>query len=103
MPADTPNTRRRISITSISSLQPRSRPSSPSLSVASSSNSASPAKLKRLSSVRNTLRRIGSGTRGSGRNVVHPLPNEKPIAVLRVRIFACKNLTAADWNGKSDP
>ncbi|KDQ16140.1 hypothetical protein BOTBODRAFT_157427 [Botryobasidium botryosum FD-172 SS1] len=99
--------RRRISITSISSqLQPRSRPASPSLSVASSTNSGSPSR-KRLTSFRNTLRRVssvgGSSSRGSGRNVVHPLPNEKPVAILRVRILGCKNLTAADWNGKSDP
>ncbi|KAH7100949.1 C2 domain-containing protein [Auriculariales sp. MPI-PUGE-AT-0066] len=34
---------------------------------------------------------------------VEPQPGEKPIAVLRVQVIGCKELPAADMNGKSDP
>ncbi|KAH7100945.1 hypothetical protein BKA62DRAFT_619360 [Auriculariales sp. MPI-PUGE-AT-0066] len=44
-----------------------------------------------------------SWSRRPSRNVLEPAEDEKPVAVLRIQIIGCKELRAADINGKSDP
>ena len=34
---------------------------------------------------------------------IEPLQDEKPLGTLRIQILGCKELPAADSNGKSDP
>ncbi|KZV83403.1 hypothetical protein EXIGLDRAFT_701460 [Exidia glandulosa HHB12029] len=57
---------------------------------------------KKRFSLRRTLSKRFSSHRGDRRQVT-PLPDEKPVLVLRVQVLGCKGLEAADWNGKSDP
>lgn len=57
---------------------------------------------KKRFSLRKTLSKRFSSHR-TDRRKIEPLPDEQPVLVLRVQVLACKNIAAADWNGKSDP
>jgi hypothetical protein len=64
----------------------------------------SPGKKTTPTPARNSLRhRFGSFGRGTGKQLLQPLPGEKAATTLRVRVIGCKDIIAADSNGKSDP
>ncbi|EJD44517.1 hypothetical protein AURDEDRAFT_88100 [Auricularia subglabra TFB-10046 SS5] len=67
-----------------------------------SSPAQSPSSTKKRFSLGRTLSRHWSSSKSNLRDAA-PLQDEKPLAILRVQVLGCKNLAAADRNGKSDP
>ncbi|EJD35443.1 hypothetical protein AURDEDRAFT_188738 [Auricularia subglabra TFB-10046 SS5] len=77
------------------------RPSSPTPTTSTMLSSPTGTPTKKLR--RSLKARFTGHGRGTGRAQIEPLPDEKPAATLRIQVIGCRNLPAADANGKSDP